>query len=70
MGIGRIARVVMPGWPHHVTQRGNNRQTVFYKDHDREMYLELLAEKEGIRQIEVCLDRSLQPRNRGQSREL
>jgi putative transposase len=37
----RIARVVVPGWPHHVTQRGNNRQTVFFCDHDRQVYLDL-----------------------------
>ena len=42
--MGRIARVVVPGWPHHVTQRGNHRQTVFFSDHDREVYLELLAQ--------------------------
>jgi putative transposase len=41
--MGRIARVVVPGWPHHVTQRGNHRQNVFRSDHDREVYLELLA---------------------------
>ena len=41
--MGRIARVVMPGWPHHVTQRGNHRQIVFRNDHDREVYLELLS---------------------------
>ncbi len=38
----RIARLVIPGWPHHVTQRGNHRQTVFFHDHDREVYLSLL----------------------------
>jgi putative transposase len=37
----RIARVVVPGWPHHVTQRGNHRQTVFFCDHDRQVYLDL-----------------------------
>ncbi len=25
----RMARVVLPGYPHHVTQRGNRRQTLF-----------------------------------------
>jgi putative transposase len=38
----RIARVVIPGCPHHVTQRGNHRQRVFFADSDRELYLELL----------------------------
>ncbi len=39
----RIARVVLPGWAHHVTQRGNHRQTIFYCDHDREVYMQLLS---------------------------
>lgn len=38
----RIARIVAPGYPHHVTQRGNNRTTIFFDDEDRETYLNLL----------------------------
>jgi len=30
--------------PHHVTQRGNYRQTVFANDDERRLYLDLLAE--------------------------
>ncbi len=30
--MARIARVVVPGLPHHVTQRGNGRQKVFFSD--------------------------------------
>ena len=41
----RIARIVVPGVPHHVTQRGNNRQDVFFVDDDRRVYLGLLAEQ-------------------------
>ena len=37
----RIARLVIPGWPHHVTQRGNQRQVVFFRDRDRQVYLNL-----------------------------
>jgi putative transposase len=40
--MGRIARVVIPGCWHHVTQRGNRRQTVFFDDADRKLYLDLL----------------------------
>ena len=40
----RLARVVAPGLPHHVTQRGNRRQTVFFSDEDYEAYKALLAE--------------------------
>jgi putative transposase len=39
----RIARVVVPRTPHHVTQRGNNRQDVFFVDDDRRAYLKILA---------------------------
>lgn len=41
--MGRSARIVVPGWPHHVTQRGNHRQTLFFGDRDRTVYLEMLA---------------------------
>jgi putative transposase len=41
----RAARIVIPGCPHHVTQRGNNRQPVFFVDADREFYLSTLAEQ-------------------------
>jgi putative transposase len=44
----RTARLVVPGIVHHVTQRGNNREVVFYSDSDRVRYLELLAD--------ACLD--------------
>ncbi|MFH1098056.1 MAG: transposase [Candidatus Desantisbacteria bacterium] len=40
----RIARTVALNYPHHVTQRGNNRQDVFLCDEDRRYYLELLKE--------------------------
>jgi len=42
--MARLARVVVPGLPHHVTQRGNRRQQVFFDDADYRFYLELLAE--------------------------
>ena len=40
----RVARVVIPGCVHHVTQRGNNRQDVFFVDADRQMFLQYLRE--------------------------
>ena len=39
----RIARVVAVGYPHHVTQRGNNREWVFLDDEDRSFYLTTLS---------------------------
>ncbi len=42
--MARLARVVAPGLPHHVTQRGNRRLPVFFEDADYRVYLDLLAE--------------------------
>jgi putative transposase len=42
--MARMARAVMPGVPHLVTQRGNRRQKVFFGDGDYAAYKELLAE--------------------------
>ena len=41
--IARLARVVIPGIPHHVTQRGNGRGRTFFEDGDYALYLDLLA---------------------------
>ena len=38
----RMARVVVPGIPHHVTQRGVRSMNIFFNDRDRLDYLELL----------------------------
>ena len=35
----RIARVVVPGIPHHVTQRGNRRQTTFFNQDELQAVL-------------------------------
>ena len=54
----RIARVVAVGAPHHVTQRGNARQPVFFCDHDRRRYLAYLAEwnqRCGVQLLGYCL---------------
>jgi putative transposase len=42
--MARLARVVVPGYPHHITQRGNRRQQVFFRESDYSNYLELLRE--------------------------
>jgi putative transposase len=39
----RRARIVFPGFPHHVTQRGNRREDVFRDDADRRHFLYLFA---------------------------
>lgn len=49
----RLARVVVPSYPHHVTQRGNRRQPTFFCDDDYEAYLDLMAEWCGECAVEV-----------------
>ena len=39
----RMPRIVVPGYPHHVTQRGNRRQKTFFCDDDYRYYIELLS---------------------------
>lgn len=54
----RIARAVAVNVPHHVTQRGNNRQAVFFCEEDRQMYLSLMESynrKFGVHMIGYCL---------------
>jgi putative transposase len=54
----RTARIVVPDIPHHITQRGNNRQDVFFVDDDRCFYLELLnnyAQKFALEILGYCL---------------
>ncbi len=56
--MARLARVILPGYPHHIIQRGNRRQDVFFKKTDYEYYLELLKEwckKEKIEIWAYCL---------------
>jgi putative transposase len=57
--MARHARIVVPGAPHHVTQRGNRRERacakpelrcgegrpIFFEDGDQEVYRDLLAEQ-------------------------
>jgi putative transposase len=39
----RIARVCAINYPHHITQRGNNKETIFFDDDGREFYLRTLT---------------------------
>ena len=38
----RVARAVVPGLPHHVTQRGNRRERVFLEEGDYALYRDWL----------------------------
>lgn len=52
--MARMARVVVPGYPHHVTQRGNRRQTTFFNDRDYQHYIELVAQFAHEFDTQVC----------------
>ncbi len=56
--MGRIARVVIPGYPHHIIQRGNRRQVVYFNEGDKKLYLKILSynfKKEGVEVWCYCL---------------
>ena len=40
----RQGRIVIPNTPHHIVQRGHNRQVVFAVDDDYRYYLDNLLE--------------------------
>ena len=42
--MARMPRVVVPGYPLHVTQRGHNREPIFFTPQDRETFLVDLSE--------------------------
>ena len=42
--MARLPRLTLPGHPHHIIQRGNNRQAIFATAADRQMMLDLLDE--------------------------
>ena len=49
--MARLPRLTVPGYPHHIIQRGNNRQAIFLTSADYEMLLALLhenAQKFGV----------------------
>ena len=56
--MARLARVILPNFPHHILQRGNRGQDVFFKEEDYEYYLELLKQwcrHERIKILGYCL---------------
>jgi putative transposase len=51
--MARLARVVVPGVPHHVTQRGNGRARTFFGDEDYALYRDLLAASCRAAEVEI-----------------
>ena len=56
--MARIARIVVPNYPHHIIHRGNRREKVFLSDQDKQTYINYLQKyikKEGIEFWAYCL---------------
>jgi putative transposase len=53
LDMARLARVVVPGLPHHVTQRGNGRSRTFFEEADCALYRDLLREHCGGAGVEI-----------------
>lgn len=51
--MARLPRLTVPGYPHHVIQRGNNRQAIFMDNADREHFLQLLRDYARQHQVAV-----------------
>ena len=51
--MARLPRMVLPGLPHHITQRGNRREQTFFEDGDYALYLDLLAEAAARSQVAI-----------------
>lgn len=51
--MARLARLVLPGYPHHIIQRGNNRQPIFGCKDDYETFLDLV--EQSARKFEVSV---------------
>ena len=49
----RLARTVFAGVPHHITQRGNRREDVFYVEEDYQTYLVWLSHYSQKHQLEI-----------------
>lgn len=52
----RQAKAVFAGVPHHITQRGNRREDVFFTDEDRKVYLRWLKEYCKQHKVEILAD--------------
>ena len=51
--MARLPRLAVPGYPHHIVQRGNNRQPIFSATADRLLLLELLTENAQTFEVNV-----------------
>lgn len=49
----RLRRVAFAGVPHHITQRGNRREDVFFTEQDRNLYLTWLKEYSNKHKVDI-----------------
>jgi putative transposase len=49
----RIPRVVAPEYPHHITQRGTNKSTIFFDDEDRTYFIQCLNSWAGKTEVNI-----------------
>ena len=51
--MARLPRLTLPGYPHHVIQRGNNRQPIFASPAQRQTLLDLLHDNAGKFEVAI-----------------
>ena len=51
--MARLPRLVVPGYPHHVTQRGNRRQRTFFSQEDYQAYMQMLVDARDAAGVQV-----------------
>ena len=51
--MSRMARLVVPGFPHHVTQRGARKQATFFRESDYRTYIDLMVEAKEKADVEI-----------------
>jgi len=53
--LARLPRIVVPGYPHHVINRGNRRQVVFFSDADKKYFYDLLKRETSKAKISIWI---------------
>jgi putative transposase len=51
--MARQPRLTVPGYPHHIIQRGNNRQNIFQSAADYQLFLSLLTEAAAQHKVAI-----------------